>query len=248
MDYSNRVNSKKGSGGVADIQETKVHTKHRLKELLTTQVLDLDSDPYVFRNHLGLLECRLCLTTHVSESSYISHIGGRKHQMNLDKRRILDEKFNNRLQTSGNGSQNASIISINNTPKRTWTKIGRPAFKVTKIRDTDTSKMGLLVNVKYPSTTAEDPLFRIMSYYELSTKNQNVAVSYLHKDASDKDDIEPNDFQYLVITAEPYENICFAIPNDKEIDKPSELGQMSDTFWWYWDEDTKEFFLQFLYK
>lgn len=247
MDYSNRVNSKKGSGGVADVQETKVHTRRRLKELLTTQVLDLDSDPYVFRNHLGLLECRLCLTTHVSESSYISHIGGRKHQMNLEKRQILDEKYS-KNQQGINSTNNASVISINNTPKRSWTKIGRPAFKVTKIRNTETLQMGLLINAKYPNATAEEPFFRIMSYYELSTKNQNVALSYVHKEAQDKEDADPNNWQYLVITAEPYENICFAIPNNKEIDKPAVLGQMSDTFWWYWDEDTKDFFLQFLYK
>lgn len=248
MDYSNRVNSKKGSGGVADVQETKVHTKRRLKELLTTQVLDLDSDPYVFRNHLGLLECRLCLTTHVSESSYISHIGGRKHQMNLEKRKILDEKYSKNQQGSNGAGNNASIISINNTPKRSWTKIGRPAFKVTKIRDTDTLQMGLLVNAKYPHTTVEEPFFRIMSYYELSEKSQNMAMSYIHRESEDKDDVDPNKWQYLVITAEPYENICIAIPNDKEIDKPSVLGQISNTFWWYWDEDTKEFFLQLLYK
>lgn len=248
MDYSNRVNSKKGSGGVADVHETKVHTRRRLKELLTTQVLDIDSDPYVFRNHLGLLECRLCLTTHVSESSYISHIGGRKHQMNLEKRKILDEKYTKNQQSTNTSTNNTSVISISNTAKRSWTKIGRPAFKVTKIRDTETLQMGLLINVKYPNTLVEEPFFRIMSYYELSTKNQNVALSYVHKESQDKEDIDPNNWQYLVITAEPYENICFAIPNNKEIDKPTILGQMSNNFWWYWDEDTKEFFLQFLYK
>ena len=94
MDYSDRVNSKKGAGGIADSQEANVQTRRRIKELLTTQVLDLDNDPYVFRNHLGVLECRLCSTTHVSESSYISHLGGKKHQLKLEKRRRLDAKYN----------------------------------------------------------------------------------------------------------------------------------------------------------
>lgn len=248
MDYSNRVNSKKGSGGVADSHETNIHTRRRLKELLTTQVLDIDNDPYVFRNHLGFLECRLCLTTHVSESSYISHLGGKKHQLNLEKRRILDAKFNNKNQNNGNAQQiNKNIVSISNTPKRSWSKIGRPAFKATKIRDPETLQMGILINVKCPKILQnKEPLFRLMSYYELSSKNQNITVSYLDK-VKDSDDVEDaNNFQYLVVSCEPYENICFALPN-KEIDKPSG-NEMSDSYWWHFDRDTKEFFLQFLYK
>ncbi|CAK7896802.1 pre-mRNA-splicing factor Prp11p [[Candida] anglica] len=243
MDYSNRVNSKKGSGGVADAQETNVHTRRRLKELLTTQVLDIDNDPYVFRNHLGLLECKLCLTTHVSESSYISHLGGRKHQLNLEKRRILDEKYNNRNQQRDAG---LNSVSISNVPKRVWNKIGKPAFKVTKIRDTNTLKMGILINVKYPKINfnAEEPMIRFMSFYELSQKNQNVVISYVDQQKSGD---EASGYQYLIISAEPYENICIALPN-KEIDKPKKEGEMSDTYWWFWDKDTKEFFLQMLYK
>ena len=91
MDYSERVNSKKGAGGIASKEDTNVYTKQRIKDLLSTHVLDLDNDPYVFRNHLGLLECKLCLTTHINESSYISHLGGKKHMLNLERRRLLDE-------------------------------------------------------------------------------------------------------------------------------------------------------------
>ncbi|CUM68392.1 uncharacterized protein PRCAT00006115001 [Priceomyces carsonii] len=242
MDYSERVNSKKGAGSVADFQEANVHTKRRLKELLTTQVLDLDNDPYVFRNHLGLLECKLCLTTHVSESSYISHLGGRKHQMNLEKRRILDERLNKKLVPTAN------VISINNTPKRSWRKIGKPSYNVTKIRDPQTLQMGLLFHVKYPKITTEEPFFRFMSYYELSTKNQNVVVSYLDRTSDESEEIDGQKLQYLVLSAEPYENICFIIPSHSEIDKPDDSNEMSTGYWWYWDKDTKEFYLQFLYK
>lgn len=237
MDYSNRVNSKKGSGGIAGKEETNIHTKRRIKELLATQVLNLDNDPYVFTNHLGLLECKLCLTTHVSESSYISHLGGRKHQMNLEKRKILDEKYDN-LNQKGH----VDVVSINNIPKRVWNKIGRPNYKVTKIRDPVTFQVGLLIEVKCPKISINEPLFRIMSFYELSTKNQNVAKEYLR--SSEEKEL---DFQYLVISAEPYENICIVMPND-EIDRPAELDGMGNGYWWHWDVDTKEFFLQLLYK
>lgn len=249
MDYSDRVNAKKGGGGVADSQETNVHTRRRIKELLTTQVLDIDNDPYVFKNHLGLLECKLCLTTHVSESSYISHLSGRKHGVNLEKRRILDEKFNNRNSGGANGQNTA--ISITSANKRTWKKVGKPAYKVTKIRHPETLQLGFLVKVLCPLITVEEPFFRIMSYFELSTKNQNVATSFLDRNkssSSDPEDIKPDKWQYLVVSAEPYENIAIAIPNDKEIDKPEDVSSMSSSYWWFWDPDTKDFFLQFLFK
>lgn len=245
MDYSNRVNSKKGGGGVADTHETNVHTRRRLKELLTTQVLDLDNDPYVFRNHLGMLECRLCLTTHVSESSYISHLSGKKHQLNLEKRRILDAKQNqrNRGALSADAVIANKIVTISNTPKRTWTKIGRPAYKVSKIRDPQSMQTGFLVDLKLPKAI-KDPLFRFMSYYELSPHNQTVTNSYI---SQNNVDVSAQDSQFLVISAEPYENICIAIPS-REIDRPKDDLQMSENYWWFFDRDTKEFFLQFLFK
>lgn len=247
MDYSDRVNAKKGGGGVADSQETNVHTRRRIKELLTSQILDIDNDPYVFKNHLGLLECKLCLTTHVSESSYISHLSGRKHGLNLEKRRILDEKLNNR---NGPNNNQTAAISITSANKRTWKKVGKPAYKVTKVRHPDTLQLGFLVKVLCPLITVEEPFFRIMSYFELTTKNQNIATSFLdlHKPANaDSGDMMPENWQYLVVSAEPYENIAIAIPNNKTIDKPED-STMSDSYWWFYDPDTKDLFLQFLFK
>lgn len=252
MDYSDRVNAKKGAGAIAGTEETKVHTKKRIQDLLATHVLDLDNDPYVFRNHLGFLECKLCLTTHVAEASYISHLGGRKHQLNLERRRILDAKYNQNNQLLQD--KISSITSISNVEKRSWKKIGKPEVKVTKIRDPDTLQVGLLVNVKLPKIGVEEPFFRIMSYYELTSKNQLTSINFIHKvkaqeeGGHDREDIEPNDYQYLVISAEPYDNIAIVIPNNKEIDKPQDNSSMSDTYWWYWDRDTKEYFLQFMFK
>lgn len=243
MDYSDRVNSKKGAGAVADRHEANVHTKHRIKELLTSHALDLDNDPYVLRNHLGLLECRLCLTTHTNEASYISHLSGRKHAMSLERRRVLDEK--SRAKTP-----DAPAVSMSLVEKRRWTKIGRAAPTVTKIRDPQTLQMGMLVQVQLPHIGAQPPFFRFVSYYELSPKNQNVARSFLHREKADHeqdDDVDPARWQYLVISAEPYENIAVAFPALRVVDKP-DAQEMSRTYWWFWDEDSREFFLQFLFK
>lgn len=235
MDYSGRVNAKQGGGGVADTHETNVHTRRRIKELLASQVLDLDNDPYVFRNHLGMLECRLCLTTHINESSYVAHLGGKKHSTNLERRRVLDEKNNKK-------ADGPNAVGITSIKKRTWTKIGRPAYTVTKIRDPDTLQLGVLVKVEVPHITAQEPLFRIMSYYELLAKGQGALKSFV---ARLRDDDTPTDYQVLVVSAEPYENIAISIPN-REIDK--DKAAMSRGYWWHYDRDTKEYFIQLLFK
>ena len=35
------------------------------------------------KNHLGSYECKLCLTLHNNEGSYLAHTQGKKHQQNL---------------------------------------------------------------------------------------------------------------------------------------------------------------------
>ena len=81
----------------------------------------------------------------------------------------------------------------------------------------------------------DQPMFRLMSYYELTAYNQKAV-----------DTKNPEKYLYLVVSAEPYENIAMAIPN-RPIIKP-DMDQMSDDYWWYWDHDTKEFVVQIVYK
>ncbi|KAI3402795.1 sap62 [Candida oxycetoniae] len=250
MDYSDRVNSKKGAGGIASAEDANIHTKKRVQELLATHILDIENDPYVFRNHLGLLECRLCLTTHNNEASYISHLGGRKHHVNLERRRVLDEKQHRQHQYQQKINEQ---ISISNIEKRSWKKIGQPEYKISKIRDPETDQVGLIISVKVPKITVEEPIFRFMSYFELTSKNQNMYTKYVEKMRSDNDgdeeeELNESDNQLLIISAEPYENIAIVLPNKKEIEKPQGKNEMSDKFWWVWDNDTKEFVLQMLYK
>jgi hypothetical protein len=43
-------------------------------------------DPYFMKNHLGSYECKLCLTLHNNEGSYLAHTQGKRHQLNLARR------------------------------------------------------------------------------------------------------------------------------------------------------------------
>ena len=69
-------------------------------QIETTDVIQ--NDPYILRNHLGSFECRLCLTLHSTENSYLVHTTGKKHQTNLQKRKLRESHTN---QTGTNQSQ-----------------------------------------------------------------------------------------------------------------------------------------------
>lgn len=231
MDYSNRANSK-GLGGVADRHETSAHTRRRVRELLSSQALDLEKDPYVVTTPVGLLECRLCLTTHANEALYVSHVGGRKHIINLERRRLRDKQPAKKALGPG-------------VEKRLWRKIGQPKLTVTKVRDAKTLKMGLLVVAHYPQAVSE-PVFTIMLYYELSAKNQGAARKFMEKNKLDfesRADVDPAKWLYLVLSAEPYENVAVALPAQRVVPQK----ECTEAFWWHWDRDPGHFFVQLLF-
>lgn len=214
MDYQNRVGSKKGSGGVAGAAETNQYRRERLKNLLQSKI-NIESDPYVFKNHLGVLECKLCLTTHMTESNYITHTTGRRHQLNLMRRAESEKKQQN---LNSKDKENDSLIE-----KRHWKTVGKPIYNVSKIRDPVSLNKGLIfvLNLEKIKDNIK-PLYRFMSSFEQKKETPDLA------------------YQYLIISAEPYQNIGFKIPSDT-------IDLRKGRIWDYWDADTKEYCLQFFY-
>ncbi len=72
----NRAGSK--GGGLASQSDANLERIQRLKRL-HVETADVSNDPYIMRNHLGSFECRLCLTLHTNEASYLAHTTGKKH-------------------------------------------------------------------------------------------------------------------------------------------------------------------------
>ncbi|TPX30167.1 hypothetical protein SmJEL517_g06203 [Synchytrium microbalum] len=221
MDFQNRAGSKPGSGGVAGASESNVDRRERLRKL-ALETIDLAKDPYFMRNHLGSYECKLCLTLHTNEGSYLAHTQGKKHQQNLARRAAKDASDNGpsvQLLTGANATQ-----SMNIKPRKIAVKIGRPGYKVTKIRDPVTKQLGLLFQVQYPEITEDvQPRHRFMSSYEQHIEPPNKA------------------YQYLLFAAEPYETISFKVQS-REIDRAD------SRFWTFWDRDSGTFSLQFFFK
>lgn len=80
MDFQHRVGHRTGSGAPATAQDLALDRKERLRRL-ALETIDLSKDPYLMRNHVGQYECRLCLTLHANEASYLSHTQVRLFEM-----------------------------------------------------------------------------------------------------------------------------------------------------------------------
>jgi len=220
MDFQNRVGSKFGGGGVAGASEAAVDRRERLRKL-ALETIDLAKDPYILRNHLGGLECRLCLTLHTNEGSYLAHTQGKKHQTNLARRAAKDSR-DPALYAQQMAAHQAEQKRLA-VPHKSFIKIGSPGYQVTKVRDPITGQLGLLFQVHYPQIAANvKPRHRFMSSFEQHVEQQNRA------------------WQYLLIAAEPYQTIAFRIQS-REID----AGEGKS--WDHWDLDTKTLSFQFLF-
>ncbi|ORY81462.1 hypothetical protein BCR37DRAFT_402862 [Protomyces lactucae-debilis] len=162
MDYQNRVGSKFGGGGVAGQSETNAARRERLRAL-AAETIDLAKDPYFFRNHLGSFECRLCLTAHANDGSYLAHTQGKKHQQNLGRRAARDAQM----------SRDAVPIRHN------VLRIGRPGYKVQKVRH-ETGRLGLFIQVSLPQIEPGfRPRYRFMSAFEQKVEQPDRQWQYL---------------------------------------------------------------------
>lgn len=183
MDFQNRVGHKTGSGMPLTREDITLQRKERLKKL-ALETIDIRKDPYILKNNVGMYECKLCLTLHNNESSYLCHTQGKKHQMNLGQR-LLKEK--NDIMTTKMNKSTAKPTS--------FVKIGKPKYDVTKVRNKN-NQPGLLFEISYSKIKENTvPKFRFMSSYEQKME-------------------EPDKrYQYVLFAAEPYETIAFKIPN-----------------------------------
>jgi len=182
--------SKPGSAGQKSTAQVNLDRRDRLRAL-ALETVDLANDPYFMKNHLGKYECKLCLTLHSNEGSYLAHTQGKRHQQNLGRRasKLAEQRGE------------APVVERKKIQPRKTVKIGRPGYKVVKQRDHESNQKSLLFQIQYPQIEETlRPRYRFMSAYEQR--------------------VEPPDdkFQFILFAAEPYETIGFKIPKI-EIDR-----------------------------
>ncbi|KAJ0350769.1 hypothetical protein COL154_010126 [Colletotrichum chrysophilum] len=223
MDYQNRAGSKFGGGGVASHSATNADRRERLRKL-ALETIDLDKDPYFFKNHVGSFECRLCLTVHQNDGSYLAHTQGKKHQTNLARRAAREQKEGKQNIDPATGLPVGVVgAGFGALARKNVIKIGRPGYKITKVRDPVSRQQGLLFQLQYPDISPDvEPKWQVMNAF-----TQRVE--------------EPDkNFQYLLVAAEPYETCAFKIP-------ARELDKRGDKQFSFWDPDAKEYWLQVMF-
>ena len=202
--------NKIGTGGYSSISMINLERRDRLRKI-AAETTDLMKDPYFYRNHMGIYECKLCLTIHNNEGSYLAHTQSKKHQTNLNKRKVIEAKHNLLIQEIKN-EQKEKMENL----KIKYIKIGRPAYRIMKEKDFMSHKRKIKFEIDYPLIKENiTPQFRIMSELEVNTqKNGNNENDDINNKINDeeKNKIE-NKYHYVVFAAEPYENIAVRIPN-----------------------------------
>lgn len=133
VDRQNRPGARIGSVGVSSYEDANVDRRERLRRL-ALETIDISKDPYFMRNHIGTYECRLCLTLHTNEGSYLAHTQGKKHQTNL-ARRAAREARDSVIQPAA---------KKNDTPKIRTIKIGKPIYRFKKQVDEQTGQRQIM--------------------------------------------------------------------------------------------------------
>jgi splicing factor 3A subunit 2 len=161
------------------------------------------------------------VTVHQNDGSYLSHTQGRKHQTNLARRAAMEAKQG---RERDGALAPGALLGQQVQVRRNVVKIGRPGYKITKVRDPHTKQSGLLFQLQYPEIApGTTPRIRFMSAYEQKVEEPDKA------------------FQFLLVHAEPYE-ICGFKLQAREVDRKD------GRFWSWFDEDQKEFWVQLLFK
>jgi splicing factor 3A subunit 2 len=141
-DRQNRVGGKTGGGGLLSGSQQNADRKDRLRRL-AMETIDLNKDPYFMRNHLGKYECKLCMSIHLNEGSYLAHTQGKKHKTNLLKRAQMDAKnaASSFTGTGASGRAGGGATGGARPPPPPpppsmsvpIVRIGKPAYKITKL-------------------------------------------------------------------------------------------------------------------
>ncbi|KAJ2799546.1 CWF complex protein sap62, partial [Coemansia helicoidea] len=148
---------------------------------------------------------------------------GKKHQASLARRAARDARDAEAAPARTGAGAGAGAATASRV-RRTVVKIGRPGYKVTKIRDPQARQLGLLFEVTYPEVTEETkPRHRFMSAFEQHVEPPN------------------SQYQYLLFAADPYETIAFKVQS-------REVDMRPGRFWSHWDPDTRKFTLQLFFR
>lgn len=236
--FGREFGSKTGAGNLMNSSMVNISRRERLRQLAMERITR-GLDPYLVKNHLGSYECKLCLTLHPNEASYLAHTQGKRHQQNLAQRAQKDGASNENTglyeYAPAPSQQPSSSLNVKTPSNLVYpkvkksVKIGRPGYRVTKQRNPETRQRSLLFEIEYPEIEQGlQPRHRFMSAFEQKVEKPD------------------KNYQYLLFAAEPYETVAFKIPN-REIERDT-TDKTKGRFYTKWDNEKKVFTLQVHFK
>lgn len=176
---------KTGGGGAASASVTNVARLSRLRSL-TQDTVDLRRDPYFLRNHLGSVECKLCLSLHATDGGYLAHTAGRRRvKIGRPGYKIIKQREPPPPPPATAAAAEDAAAAAAAPPAPAGSAAG------------GRGRVTLVFSLDYPEIGAGlQPRHRFMSAFEQRVER-------------------PPDgrWVYLLFAAEPYETVAFKIPN-----------------------------------
>ena len=276
MDYQNRIGSKKGGGGIASDSQANLARRRQVDDLLRQGVevpytfeasiqgetsgdaneqqtnKDVNTNPYIYKNHSGKLVCKLCNTMHMSWSSVERHLSGKKHGLNVLRRSKM-EKLEGRQGQQNQLDSERSQFETDVAKERELIKDNGivPPCQVVRIKDDNTNLEGICIRIDY---TVKSDKEGNEEKIEIVTEDNNseyppFARIVLGLELTSD---EEKDKKYIVVANPPFSNRVIEIPNKEIIFQTGgELGNTVDEFnnkCTYWAQDLGYFFIQLYFK
>nr|BAS01514.1 mRNA splicing factor 3A subunit 2 [Lotharella vacuolata] len=199
-----------------------VEVKDKIKQKFTQSALDnldFSNDPYYIREYNNNIKCKLCLTTHRSDSGYLAHTQGKRHLTNIVKRKSTQLGKNYSIFTEKEDTSSNKKTSIFNL----YIDYIYPGFTILKSMDRSNGNKVLFLELRFNYIAKNAiPDYKIISTFEQKIEEKN------------------NNYKFLLIGCPNYKTIAFKIPNLK-------INSKSNYSFCHWDQNNKKLLLSFAF-
>jgi len=162
--------------------------KYKVKEKFmhaALENLDFTNDPYYVRGYDNNIKCKLCLTTHRSDSGYLAHTQGKRHLTNIAKRK-----------STHLGNNYIIFNEKKSDPYAEKTDNNYPGFTILKSFDHTNENKILLIELTFNNIDKNAvPDYKIISTFEQKIEEKD------------------NNYKFLLVGCPRYKTIAFKIPN-----------------------------------
>merc|ERR1711998_157300 len=139
--------------------------KKEILKKIAIETINLKNDPFYLKFSETKIKCKLCLTNHKSDSSYLAHTQGKRHSNNI---RI---RFNSNVFKISNNNISANDLSKNES---------LPTLKIIKAFIKTTTQKCIQILICFLELLENSkPDFRVMTTFEQSVESVDINYQFL---------------------------------------------------------------------